>query len=1126
MVKEENPMKKIITILVIFVFLAAFSSVVSYADTCRANNADAVKATAASARVDRLYIQTFPEKTVYRAFELLDTSGLCVRAVYDDGTDTPIANNMLEISYRQDERLRVGDESVTISYGGKSVSLPVTVERIPYDLSALAPNSFSVVYNGKFRSYTDALPNIVGLDGIPLDIKVVGGGSSVGVYSITLDFSTDSRDYLTPESKIVTMTILPLESELVWSELSFVYDGKSKLPTAYYTDVNGVKVFVLVSGAATEAGSSYVAKASVSDPNYSFKNTTVAFEIKKADYDTSGAFWSESEFVYDGTQKRVYLSGLPDGVSIVGYSNDRARSAGSYTVSATLAYDERNYNPPIIPIHTWSILPAKYDMSGVSFISGESVYDGNIHYPTLVGTMPTGADGIRLEYSFSGGATHVSEGEIIVTVSFSTKSKNYLPPDSLTASVKITPKPIFVNWSDSRLYYSGERITPSATSSECQISVSGGGINVGVYKAVATAENSDFLVENKDFEFEILKAENSWVITPTSETGYEGSGPRIIAEAKFGKAAFKYFTDSECKNEIPMPTARGVYYAVVFIVDCDNYSGLTSSPIAFELVEVVPTGLFVEIKKDTLKVFDRLTSRDFNAYLLHNDGSSPPLDSSLVAVAYQSGDFLKLSDNTISFIYNDFVFDITITVSKADYDLSGAFWDNSIQSYDGTPKSPTLKGLPEGIIVSEYIGAGAIKAGSYSVSAVIKYDTENYNEPIIPPCEFIIKKQILPIPTINSVYNGSEQIPICDSELYRLEFSGTQILAGTYLISAILTDSDNYTFDESGNDRCTAIFRILPKAVYISVPNVSVHLWDKVEKPSYTITDGGAIGDDELILSSYIDADTVRYRSENPNYTVVQTGGAIERLSYPSIKGVIRLILWILLVFAIVGGAAWCVIYRHKIVNAVAIVKCRWLNRHIEINPPRRVSPTVYPNRFKVNTNPDSELSATNQNDEATEQATVEPDLPENDADETTEEVEPSEENDDVEDIPIDSDVLSVDAKRADELITDSLAKNLVRKGGEGIYTDGSSKSIINVDTLSENFSSGERIDVNVLKSKSLVPYDTAYIKVLARGIIDKPLTVYANDFSLSAVKMIALTGGEAIKTVTLKPKDKNNTDT
>ena len=52
-----------------------------------------------------------------------------------------------------------------------------------------------------------------------------------------------------------------------------------------------------------------------------------------------------------------------------------------------------------------------------------------------------------------------------------------------------------------------------------------------------------------------------------------------------------------------------------------------------------------------------------------------------------------------------------------------------------------------------------------------------------------------------------------------------------------------------------------------------------------------------------------------------------------------------------------------------------------------------------------------------------------------------------------------------------------------------------------------------------LIPEDTAYLKVLASGSIDKPLTVYANEFSLCAVKMIALAGGQAIKVSTVKER-------
>ena len=116
----------------------------------------------------------------------------------------------------------------------------------------------------------------------------------------------------------------------------------------------------------------------------------------------------------------------------------------------------------------------------------------------------------------------------------------------------------------------------------------------------------------------------------------------------------------------------------------------------------------------------------------------------------------------------------------------------------------------------------------------------------------------------------------------------------------------------------------------------------------------------------------------------------------------------------------------------------------------------------------------------------------------------------------------AIDVSYADSVITDSLARDLIRRDGD-IETEGTKRGIINVDTLSRSFLSGERVDINLLKEKSLIPYDTGYIKVLARGIIDKPLTVYANDFSLSAVKMIALAGGKSVKANTVtKPKSRS----
>lgn len=73
-------------------------------------------------------------------------------------------------------------------------------------------------------------------------------------------------------------------------------------------------------------------------------------------------------------------------------------------------------------------------------------------------------------------------------------------------------------------------------------------------------------------------------------------------------------------------------------------------------------------------------------------------------------------------------------------------------------------------------------------------------------------------------------------------------------------------------------------------------------------------------------------------------------------------------------------------------------------------------------------------------------------------------------------------------------------------------RAVLNIDTLSRCFSAGETVTLDAVKAKGLVPQSAEAYKVLARGYIDKPLTVEAQDFSLDAVKMLVLTGGRAVR--------------
>ena len=96
--------------------------------------------------------------------------------------------------------------------------------------------------------------------------------------------------------------------------------------------------------------------------------------------------------------------------------------------------------------------------------------------------------------------------------------------------------------------------------------------------------------------------------------------------------------------------------------------------------------------------------------------------------------------------------------------------------------------------------------------------------------------------------------------------------------------------------------------------------------------------------------------------------------------------------------------------------------------------------------------------------------------------------------------------------VSDSEAAGFIESEDETENVLGRRKGIINIDTISEAYSEGETVTLRSLIAKQLVPKNVNFIKVLARGVLDKPLTVKAHDFSLDAVKMIVMVGGSAVK--------------
>jgi ribosomal protein L15/predicted transport protein len=111
--------------------------------------------------------------------------------------------------------------------------------------------------------------------------------------------------------------------------------------------------------------------------------------------------------------------------------------------------------------------------------------------------------------------------------------------------------------------------------------------------------------------------------------------------------------------------------------------------------------------------------------------------------------------------------------------------------------------------------------------------------------------------------------------------------------------------------------------------------------------------------------------------------------------------------------------------------------------------------------------------------------------------------------------VEKVSAEEADVTLSDEVVKEFVQEEHVVVHKNNGKKKksvgIINVDTLSKNFGAGEEVTLEKLIEKGLLAKSTTGYKVLARGELDKPLKVVSDDFSVQAIKMIVLTGGDAI---------------
>ena len=213
--------------------------------------------------------------------------------------------------------------------------------------------------------------------------------------------------------------------------------------------------------------------------------------------DLGSVVFEDTAVTYDGSEKSIFATNVPDGVS-VSYGGNGNINAGEYTVKASFYYGEELLLEKSV---TLTVSKATYDMSGVSFSDKTVTYSREEYSIEIIGNLPAG---VSVSYA---GNERSNVGSYTVVASFVGDSANYEPIPDMSATLTIEPFVVSgITFNDMAFDYDGTEksifVTGTVPTDVRVIYDGNGKTDVGSY--VVTAR---FETENKSYgEFPILTA--------------------------------------------------------------------------------------------------------------------------------------------------------------------------------------------------------------------------------------------------------------------------------------------------------------------------------------------------------------------------------------------------------------------------------------------------------------------------------------------------------------------------------------------------------------------------------------------------------------------------------------------
>lgn len=500
--------------------------------------------------------------------------------------------------------------------------------------------------------------------------------------------------------------------------------------------------------------------------------TEITVTVEKANYDLSGAYLAhdgnkyEGAFVYDkDVEYTLTLEGLPEGVSAKTYSDTTvfaATAVGNYRVEVlTFNFDEANYNVPEILTLTWRIAA---QAPNPDFDFGTIIFGQN---STATSIDAGNSDG---DYTISWAVRQGPDG-----------GKASIDNNGVLTPVQAGTIYIVMFVSETENFASGS-VEKEFTIEKATIDMSGTGwINDRTF----TYNGSEFGVYLENLPEQVKRV----IYENANGTNADNYTAKVVG--------FELFDDINYK----LPE---------FTVTCDwtiEKADIAEAEVTVFDEDAVYTG--AEITPDYLINFLGLTKEECTVSYNNNIKAG---DNSELIITVKSTSQNYSGVKTVNF-----------NIAKANYSgLDKVVWvkDSTAYIFDGSSKTVSVQGLPEGVSVAEYENGAGVNAGEYTASVKsFIYDYENYNEPVLTgdnaTFTWKIDKLIVDSSEVRWDFQDGKQLasgekPSLKAFIYvdgtRHEFdlkynksgSGSDWSAGIYEVTLDLNDTDANNFEFRG----------------------------------------------------------------------------------------------------------------------------------------------------------------------------------------------------------------------------------------------------------------------------------------------------------------------------------------